>query len=89
MKIKVLYFGNFRQLTGSKQDVCNIGESSNLGDLVSSLINSYGYEFRNEIDKTPGLRILINGRENMLMGGMEAPLRENDTIVILPPVVGG
>lgn len=36
-----------------------------------------------------GFMVLINGRHAVLMGGLDAPVRDGDTIVIFPPAGGG
>lgn len=89
MKIKVLYFGNFRQITGVKQKAYNIKEPASLYDLIAYLIEKYGVSFRDVVKNTPGLRILINGRENIILDGMNTALEDGNIVVILPPVVGG
>jgi molybdopterin converting factor small subunit len=49
----------------------------------------YGIAFRHEVNNIRRLQIMINGRQHTLLGGMEAPLKDGDTVVLLPPIAGG
>lgn len=88
MKIEVLFFGQLRELTGVRDGVFTVNGAS-LVDLMEHLGEKYGAAFRQQVDSINGLRILINGQEYMLLGGMEAPLKDGDTVVLLPPIFGG
>jgi molybdopterin converting factor small subunit len=57
--------------------------------LIDHLGEEYGIAFRQKMDSVRGLRILINGREYKLLGGMDAPLQDGNTVVFLPPIFGG
>lgn len=89
MNIEVLFFGQLRDITTvSKADI-EINDGSKLADLVEYLAGKYGDAFRQKVENIEGLRILINGREYYLLGRMEAPLAEGNTVVFLPPIAGG
>ncbi|MFC1949488.1 MoaD/ThiS family protein [Chloroflexota bacterium] len=89
MNIEVLFFGQLRELAGTDKRTAVIEDSARLLDLIEQLDEEYGKNFHNQVDNIKGLRILINGREYGLLGGMEAPLNDGDTVVFLPPVFGG
>lgn len=89
MKLEVLFFGKFRDITGTSRTDAVIEDGSRLADLVEYLGGQYGQEFNENVDGIPGLRILVNGREYFLLGRMEAPLSEGTTVVFLPPIAGG
>ncbi len=89
MEIEVLLFGKPRELAGTSQEKITVEEGTRLRDVIELLGNKHGPAFSKEVHYTEGLRILINGREYGLVGGMEASLRDNDTLVFLSPVFGG
>lgn len=89
INLEILFFGKLRDIAGVSKTGAVIKDGSRLSDLVEHLSGHYGEEFGEEIANIAGLRILINGREYYLLGRMEAPLTEGDTIVFLPPIAGG
>ncbi len=89
MNIEVLFFGQFRELTAVNRRTVTVKEGARLADMIENLSEEYGDAFRKQVDNARGLRILINGREYMLLGGREAPLKDGDTVVLLPPIFGG
>ncbi len=36
-----------------------------------------------------GFMVLVNGRHAVLIGGLDAPVKDGDTVVIFPPAGGG
>ncbi len=89
MDVEVLLFGQLRELTGIHQEVISVGKRARLTDLIERLGERYGAVFGEEIDHIAELRILINGREYSLLGGMETQLKDKDTVAFLPPIEGG
>jgi MoaD family protein len=89
MNIEVLFFGKLRELTAVNRRAIAVKEDGKLADLLEHLNEEYGADFRRQVNNIRSLRILINGREHTLLGGMEAPLKDGDTVVLLPPIFGG
>ena len=89
MNIEVLFFGQLRELTKVPRTTVVIEDNAILTSLFEHLGEVYGTAFRQKLDATQGLRILVNGREYTLLGGMETPLNDGDTVVLLPPIFGG
>jgi MoaD family protein len=89
MNIEVLFFGKLRELTAVNRRAIAVKDDGKLADLLERLNEEYGVDFRRQVKNIQGLRILINGREYAILGGMEAPLKEGDTVVLLPPIFGG
>jgi MoaD family protein len=89
MNIEVLFFGQFRELTAVNRRTVTVEKRARLADLIQHLSEEYGDAFLQQVDNVRGLRILINGREYTLLGGREAPLKDGDTVVFLPPIFGG
>jgi len=89
MKVSVLFFAQLRELSGVREAEFSLVEGSRLSDLVNQVHQQYGSAFKKEMDNIAGLRILVNGREYELLGGMDAPLQEGDNVALLPPIGGG
>lgn len=89
MNIEVLFFGQLREITGVSRTGVVINDNSRLADLVLHLAGQYGDALQEKIEGIAGMRILINGREYYLLGRMEAPLSDGNTVVFLPPIAGG
>jgi len=89
MNIEVLFFGKLRELTAVNRRAVVVKDGSKLADLLEHLNEEYGAGFRQQVNNVKGLRILINGREYTQLGGKEAPLKDGDTVVLLPPIFGG
>ena len=89
MNIEVLFFGQLREITSVSRMDAVIKDGAVLADLIEYLSEKYGDAFRRKVGGIQGLRILINGREYYLLCGMEAPLEDENTVVLLPPIAGG
>ncbi len=89
MKIEVLFFGRARVITGTARKIVNISEEVKLADLFRLLDCRYQDRFSSEFPDLKGLMIIINGRHFHTVGGPEALLHDNDTVAIMPSVVGG
>ncbi|KXG76016.1 hypothetical protein AN618_16880 [Fervidicola ferrireducens] len=86
--VKVIFFGQLRTFTGTRERTISLEDSADLSHLISRLNEEYD-NFEAQINSIKGLRILVNGREYELTGGLNTPLYEGDTVVFLPPVFGG
>ena len=89
MNIEVLFFGKLREITAVNRRVAVVKDGGKLADLLEYLNEEYGADFRHQVNSIQGLRILINGREYTQLGDKEAPLKDGDTVVLLPPIFGG
>ncbi|MCF6097159.1 MoaD/ThiS family protein [Thermovorax subterraneus] len=86
--IKVIFFGELRTLTGTRETEIELEDNCDLSHLISRLDKEYK-NFEAQMNSINGLRILINGREYELTGGLGTPLHDGDTVVFLPPIFGG
>jgi molybdopterin converting factor small subunit len=89
VNIEVLFFGELRELAGTRKSLIFIKENASLASLIKYLAEEHGIAFRQRLNYIQGLRILINGQEYVLLGGWGTPLRDGDTVVFLPPIAGG
>jgi MoaD family protein len=89
VNVEILFFGQLRELAAVRQATFVMSDGARLADLIKHLGEEYGDAFRHELSNTRRLQILINGQQHTLLGGMEAPLNDGDTVVLLPPIFGG
>ena len=81
MKVKVLFFGIARDLTGFSQEFVELGE----GEQLDSLRRLYELRFPGLSDMARSLVAVVN-QEIALP---DEPLKEGDEVAFLPPVSGG
>jgi len=89
MKVNLLFFARLRDLAGVRDREIEIAEGGTLGSLLEQLCGEYGADFRHQIETSQGLRIMVNGRENEVLQGLETVLNEGDTVTFFPLVFGG
>jgi molybdopterin converting factor small subunit len=89
MDIEVMLFGKLRELGGVSKEIVAIDDAGKLAGLIAILGEKHGLKFAEEVAATRELRILVNGREYQLLGGIETQLMDKDTVVLLPPIEGG
>ncbi len=89
----IRYFATLRDIARRKEETWD-QPTSNLYDLLSSLCDKYGPQFRSwivdENDEFGGLSIvLVNGVDCRSLQGNETILKSDDIIAIFPPMAGG
>ncbi len=95
MSINVKFFAIFRDLLGLKELQLEAGSKENLKliDLLESLFQRFGEDFRSKILENgnirPKVNIMINGRNIKFLDGFNSPLKDGDIVAIFPPVAGG
>ncbi len=89
MTINILFFAQLRDLAGVRERTIETAAGATLKDLVAALCDEYGQDFRHQVAISPGLRILVNGRENEVLQHLETPLKDGDTVTFFPLVFGG
>jgi len=87
--IKVKFFANFREFTGTKELEM---DSSTVIEILRNLCTKFpGFEeliFDGEKIK-PYVNVFLNGRNVNESGGINTMLNEDDVIALFPPVSGG
>lgn len=89
IEIEVRYFGPTRQLAGTAHELVSLGEDARLADLINALDGTHGAGFGQQLAHVDGLRILVNGREYVQAGGLDAPLADGWAVVFMPQIFGG
>jgi molybdopterin synthase sulfur carrier subunit len=91
-KVKVRFFGPFRDLFGAREAAVELPPGSRLGELLRALSNNPEREkelFAAADAVQPHLVIMVNGRPISKPGGLEAVLQDGDTVAIFPFMGGG
>jgi len=88
----VKYFATIRTYTGESERRVDDAPPT-LGPLLEELAARYGRPFRRAVFSGDGLNpeiiILVNGRNVLYSGRLEAPLADDDEVSIFPMVAGG
>ena len=88
----VKYFATIRTYTGESERRID-DPPPTLGPLLEALAARYGRPFRRAVfaddDLNPEIIILVNGRNVLYSGRLEAPLATGDEVSIFPMVAGG
>jgi molybdopterin synthase sulfur carrier subunit len=96
MKVKVRVFGDLIDFLGSAELTINLDDEAKVADLISKIDEvKAGFKEKMEILSRRrgaadfGLTMLVNGKNINVLNGLETRLKDNDTVVFLPPVAGG
>jgi len=81
MRVRVLFFGLLREITGTSQEEIDLPGTPTAGDLFE--------HYANRFSKLHGLRASIVLARNREFVGPQALLAEGDEVAFLPPVSGG
>jgi MoaE-MoaD fusion protein len=81
MRVRVLFFGQLKDITGVTQEEAELSE----GARVEDLFERYGRRF----PKLAEFRASIAASVNQEYAGWRAPLEGGDEVAFLPPVSGG
>ncbi len=82
--VTVKLYGQARRLTGSAEVCVEVEGQTRLEDLLRQVLRGQDVTHSRYLQA-----ILINGRNCIFLGGLDAPIQNGDTIEILPMVSGG
>lgn len=94
-QVKIKLYGRFREIAGKKVLSVNINKGTTLMGLIKNICGEVGDEFKSALldpitnEPRQYINLLINGRHNRFLGGLDAVLDEGDVIDILMPAIGG
>ena len=87
----VSFFGIVREIVGEKETLISGGDT--VGSLLEAISAKYGMRFNEKVMETPerklDLILLLNGRHIEHIGGLSAPVKEEDHLAVFPLVGGG
>src|SRR5579883_3066791 len=81
MRVRVLFFGQLKEIVGRAEDHADIADGARLEDLFAN----YGRQF----PKLGNFRQSVIGSINQSFAEWTAPLKAGDEVAFLPPVSGG
>jgi molybdopterin synthase sulfur carrier subunit len=90
--MRVKFFAYLRDYT--KCSETDVPAVDSVGELTRFLCTCYGPGFREKMltangELGPDIIIMINGRHIAHLGGITAPLKDDDVVQIFPKVAGG
>jgi sulfur-carrier protein len=90
MAIEVRIPTILRSYTGGAKSVEGSGDT--LADLLTDLESRYG-GLKDRLVDASGLRrfvnVYLNDQDVRFLGGLDAPVKDGDTVTVLPAVAGG
>ncbi|HXW55347.1 MAG TPA: molybdopterin converting factor subunit 1 [Candidatus Cybelea sp.] len=81
MRVRVLFFGQLREIVGAANEEVELSE----GARVEDLFERYGRRFPELVEFRPSIAPSVNQE----YAEWRAPLRPGDEVAFLPPVSGG
>lgn len=81
MRVKVLFFGQLKDIVGRAEETVEIGNGGDLGSLFDS--------YANRFPRLSELRTSIVLARNQQFAAASAPIQDGDEVAFLPPVSGG
>lgn len=81
LTVKVLFFGRIRELSGLREEQCEVSARANLADLFALYVKRY--------PKLADFRGSLVASRNQEFAPWETLLAPGDEIAFLPPVSGG
>ena len=93
MKVNVSFLATFRDIIGTSKATVDI-EGDTVGDVIEVLVKEYGDRFKDEILESDGnirkhVKILRNGNFIDRNAPLKNPVKEGDTLALIPPIVAG
>src|SRR5579883_1823823 len=81
MRVRVLFFGQLKEIVGRDEEYAELGDGARLQDLF----DSYGRRY----PKLAGFRLSVVASINQSLADWGSPLAMGDEVAFLPPVSGG
>ena len=98
VEVKITFVGLIQRLVGRREEAVVVPEETTLGALLQELVARYGRELEERLlengDLAAHATVLINGRNAMTQGGLQAKLSDGsesqvEIVVLGPPLMGG
>lgn len=94
MKVNVKFLASIREIVGVYEMPFELHPGDTVETLLEVLKSRFGKDFKEAVgnpfeDQNPKIMFLVNGRDIEFLKGAKTELKEEDTIVLIPPVAGG
>jgi molybdopterin synthase sulfur carrier subunit len=93
LKIKTIL--DFKRILGKGKAEISVPEGITLKAALLKMVDTWGDELESYLFNPSGntllphIRLMVNGQDIAFLNGMETVLKDEDEILILPPVGGG
>ena len=94
MKVTVRYYGVVWEAINKRSDKIELSDSSTIGDLMKHLVETENPQLREMIYDKQGqirdfLAYVINGVDVRSLDGFNTQLKNEDVVLLIPPIGGG
>ena len=95
MQVKVHYIGLIKTYTNTSQDEFSLLNNTLLSELLDKIAKDYGKQFTNEVydpikkEIKSSFVVMVNGVLMDQLKGINTPLKEGDTVILMSLVTGG
>ncbi len=93
MNVRVRFYGMAYDEVGTREIQMELVEGSNVDELLSILVERYPSLTKLVYDDEGVFReyleVAVNQTDIIGLDGLETVLKENDTVLIMPPIGGG
>jgi sulfur-carrier protein len=95
INVRVHTAGPLRTAFGGGDVAVALEDVATVGDLLAALAGQSGEQVARYVTAPssaspyPWVRVLVNGRDMTILGGLEAAVADGDDVTILTPVAGG
>jgi MoaD family protein len=95
MQVKVHYIGIIKSYTNTSQDEFELSKGSLLSELLDKISQDFGKQFIQEVydplkkEMKASFVVMVNGVLMDQLNGLNTPLKEGDTVILMSLVTGG
>ena len=98
VEVKVTFVGVLQRIVGCREEAVLVPERTTLGGLLQELVARHGRELEEHLLENGDLAalatVLVNGRNALSQGGLQAKLTDGseshvEIVVLGPPLMGG
>jgi MoaD family protein len=95
MQVKVHYIGLIKSYTNTSQDEFELSKGTLLSELLDKISEDYGKKFIQEVydpikkEMKASFVVMVNGVLIDQLKGVNTPLKESDSVILMSLVTGG
>ena len=98
VEVKITFVGVLQRVAGCREEAVSVPEETTLGGLLQELVARHGQQLEEHLlengDLAPLATVLVNGRNALSQGGLQAKLSDGseshvEIVVLGPPLMGG
>ena len=95
MRVKVQTILDLVPILGGSQVEIEVPEGATVRSAMEALVERFGEKLKKKLinpedgQPHPYFRLVLNGRDLGPYKGLDSPLQEGDTLLIIPPAAGG